>query len=60
VGIQAIAVLAAFAYSATGTFILLKLIGVMLPLRAATNEETEGLDITMHGEEAYLHASGME
>jgi Amt family ammonium transporter len=60
VGIQAIAVLAAFAYSATATFILLKLIGVMLPLRAATNEETEGLDITMHGEEAYLHASGME
>ena len=39
---------------------LLKLIGLVMPLRATANEESTGLDVTMHGEEAYLHAGGME
>jgi ammonium transporter, Amt family len=53
VGIQAIAVLTAFVYSAVATFVLLKLIGLVLPLRASAMEEDEGLDISQHGEEAY-------
>jgi len=57
-GIQAAAVLAAIVYSGVGTFILLKLIGLVLPLRASADQEAEGLDISMHGEEAYLQVEG--
>ena len=56
VGIQAIAIAAAIVYSGVMSFVLLKLIGVVIPLRAAAVDETAGLDITQHGEEAYLHA----
>jgi Amt family ammonium transporter len=38
-----------------GTFILLKVIGIVLPLRASSDQESDGLDISMHGEEAYLN-----
>jgi ammonium transporter, Amt family len=55
---QAIAVGAAIVYSGGMSFILLKLIGIVLPLRASAPDETAGLDITLHGEEAYLHAEG--
>ncbi|HEY6360810.1 MAG TPA: ammonium transporter [Vicinamibacterales bacterium] len=55
---QATAVVAAIVYSGGMSFILLKLIGVVLPLRATSSDESEGLDITLHGEEAYLHAEG--
>jgi Amt family ammonium transporter len=37
------------------TFILLKLIGLVLPLRADDKDDTTGLDVTQHGEEAYIH-----
>jgi ammonium transporter, Amt family len=56
--IQATAVLAAIVYSGVVTFILLKLIGIVIPLRATPAEEGTGLDITQHGEEAYLHSEG--
>jgi Amt family ammonium transporter len=58
VGIQAAAVAAAWVYSGVGTFILLKLIGLVIPLRAMPADENTGLDITHHGEEAYLYAGG--
>ncbi len=58
VGIQAVAVLAAIVYSGVATFIILKIVGLVLPLRAGDNEQDQGLDITQHGEEAYLHAEG--
>ncbi|HZL97048.1 MAG TPA: ammonium transporter [Vicinamibacterales bacterium] len=57
VGIQAAAVLTAFVYSGGMSFILLKLISLFIPLRASTVDEATGLDVTMHGEEAYLHMS---
>src|SRR6187399_3023257 len=60
VGIQAIAVGTAILYSGVASFVLLKLIGLVMPLRATVNEEAEGLDLTMHGEEAYLHTGGIE
>ena len=59
-GIQAMAVLTAIAYSGVMSFVLLKAISVFMPLRATSNEEAEGLDVTMHGEEAYLHTGGMD
>jgi Amt family ammonium transporter len=58
VGIQAAAVLTAIVYSGGVTFVLLKIIGMVTPLRATSEEEHEGLDISQHGEEAYLHAEG--
>ena len=47
-------------YSGIVSFIILKLIGVVMPLRATREDEATGLDITQHGEEAYLHTGGME
>jgi Amt family ammonium transporter len=57
-GIQATAVAAALIYSGGMSFILLKLIGLVMPLRAASSDEAEGLDLTQHGEEAYSHSEG--
>jgi Amt family ammonium transporter len=55
-GIQALAVAAAIVYSGVGSFVLLKIVGVFVPLRATANDEVVGLDVTQHGEEAYLNA----
>ncbi len=57
-GIQAVAVGAAIIYSAVGSFVLLKLVGLVIPLRAQRDEETTGMDVSQHGEEAYVHAEG--
>jgi Amt family ammonium transporter len=56
--IQFLAVLASILYSAGGTFVLLKLVGLVAPLRAGLREEGLGLDVTQHGEEAYAAADG--
>ena len=58
VAIQALAVVAAAVYSGVATFILLKLIGLVLPLRASDDDENSGLDISQHSEEAYLRLAG--
>jgi Amt family ammonium transporter len=55
---QGMAVLAAIVYSGVASFVLLKLIGLVIPLAATTAEQVEGLDISAHGEEAYMHGSG--
>lgn len=57
-GIQALAVLAAAVYSGLGTFLLLKLTGLLLPLRPSPKEEGLGLDVIQHGEEAYMSGEG--
>ena len=56
--IQVVAVLAAIVYSGVVSFILLKLVGLVFPLRASLDDESEGMDMSMHGEEAYVHSSG--
>jgi Amt family ammonium transporter len=57
-GLQAIGVAATVVYSGAGTFVLLKLIDLVLPLRAASRAEGVGMDITQHGEEAYAEGEG--
>jgi Amt family ammonium transporter len=57
-GLQAIGVAATVVYSVAGTFVLLKLIDLVLPLRAASRAEGVGMDITQHGEEAYAEGEG--
>ncbi len=56
--IQAFAVLIAVVYSALMTFVLLKLVGAITPLKASAKEEGLGMDVTQHGEEAYTSGEG--
>ena len=57
--IQGAAVLAALVYSGVMSFVLLKLVNLVVPIRASATDETEGLDVTQHGEEAYIHDGGV-
>jgi ammonium transporter, Amt family len=57
-GHQALAALAAPAYAFVATFLLLKLIGAVMPLRASEREEALGMDVVQHGEEAYVTGEG--
>jgi Amt family ammonium transporter len=52
-GKQLLAALVAVVYSAAGTFVLLKLVAATVGLRVTADEEREGLDINLHGEEGY-------
>jgi ammonium transporter, Amt family len=56
--VQLITVLAAAAYSFVATFVLLKIVGALTPLRATAHEEALGMDPTQHGEEAYTTGEG--
>ncbi len=57
-GHQALAVLVTPAYAFVVTFLLLKLIGLFTPLRASEHQEAIGMDVTQHGEEAYVTGEG--
>jgi ammonium transporter, Amt family len=57
--VQGAAILAALVYSGGMSFVLLKLVNLVLPIRAAAADELEGLDVSQHGEEAYIHDGGM-
>lgn len=58
-GIQAIAVIATYAFVGIATYILLKVIGKITPLTASGEEQISGLDSTQHGESAYPDLEGM-
>lgn len=51
--VQAIGVIATLVYTAVATFIILKLVGWIGTLRASTEEETQGLDLSEHDERGY-------
>ncbi len=57
-GLQALGVMAIIAYSGTMTFVILKLVDLVLPLCASRQAEGAGMDITQHGEEAYFEGEG--
>jgi Amt family ammonium transporter len=48
--VQAIGVGVTLAWCAIGTFVVLKIVSLVTPLRADADEEREGLDIALHGE----------
>jgi Amt family ammonium transporter len=48
--LQIYATVAVIAFTAIGSFILLKVTDVIVGLRVAEDEEREGLDVTQHGE----------
>ena len=56
--VQSIAILVTLAYSAAGTFVIVKLLGLVMSLRTDPREEGMGLDVTQHGEEAYSRGEG--
>ncbi len=53
VGIQLVAVLATYAFAATATFVIVKVVGLAVGLRVSEADEELGLDVTQHGEVAY-------
>ncbi len=55
---QVIAILAALAYSAVATCVLLKALSLVMPLRVTDRAEGTGLDVSEHGEEAYAAGEG--
>lgn len=57
-GDQVLAALAAPAFSFAATFLLLRLVGLVMPLRATPHHEALGMDVVFHGEEAYMNGEG--
>jgi Amt family ammonium transporter len=51
--VQAIGVGATLAYTAVASFILLKLVDLLIGLRVNEEEETQGLDLVLHDERGY-------
>ena len=58
IGIQAIAILGAALFSGVGTWILLKVLSFVVTFRRPLGEEGIGLDVVLHGEEAYAKSEG--
>ena len=55
---QMASVVIVLAYSGGMTFVLLKVLSLVMPLRIGDRHEGLGLDVTDHGEEAYTHGDG--
>jgi len=52
-GIQLVAVVIVATFSFVGTYVLLRVINLVMPLRVSPQDEDAGLDLSQHGEEAY-------
>src|SRR2546421_2638264 len=52
-GVQLVAVAAPWGFSAGGTFVILKVVDLLVGLRVEEHEEVLGLDASQHGETAY-------
>jgi Amt family ammonium transporter len=56
--VQALACLSAAAYAGIMTFVILKVLGLVMSLRAVPRIEGVGMDVSQHGEEAYASGEG--
>ena len=54
VGVQLLGVGATVVYTAVVSFILLKIVDVVIGLRVTEEQETEGLDLALHDERGYI------
>jgi len=52
-GIQAVSVIVTIVFTVTASFIILKAISLFMKLRVSEEEESNGLDLSLHGERAY-------
>ncbi len=57
-GHQAVAALAGPAYAFGATYLILRIMGALMPLRATEDAEAVGMDFLEHGEEAYASGEG--
>jgi Amt family ammonium transporter len=55
---QVLAAAAAPAYAFCATYLLLRAIGALMPLRGSERDEALGMDVIHHGEEAYASGEG--
>ncbi len=51
--VQVIGIVATLAWCGGATFVLLKVIDMIVPLRVSADDETEGLDLVLHEESGY-------
>ncbi|MDP7301948.1 MAG: ammonium transporter, partial [Pirellulaceae bacterium] len=51
---QIVAIVVTWAFALVGTFIILKGLDLTMGLRVSQEEETQGLDLSQHGEEGYI------
>jgi ammonium transporter, Amt family len=51
--VELVAIAITYVLAGVGTFVILKVLGSFMPLRAKEEAEYQGLDINEHGEEAY-------
>jgi ammonium transporter, Amt family len=56
VGVQALGILATYAWSGGLSFVLIKLVSAITPLRADAEDEVSGMDLAEGGERAYITA----
>jgi Amt family ammonium transporter len=56
--LQALGAGVTFVYAGLMSFVILKVLGAVVPLRAGTRAEGLGMDVTQHGEEAYTSGEG--
>jgi ammonium transporter, Amt family len=57
-GWEAIAAVAGPAYAFVATYVILRLLALVMPLRVDERAEAVGLDVVQHGEEAYTSGEG--
>src|SRR5438093_5398943 len=57
-GVQALGVLSSLVYAGVMTFVILKVMGLVVSLRAQPSIEGLGMDVSEHGEEAYTNGEG--
>ncbi|MGV2448163.1 UNVERIFIED_CONTAM: ammonia channel protein, partial [Bacillus sp. ATCC 13368] len=50
---QLIAIAATYLFVAIVTYAIIKIVSIFFKLRASEDEESLGLDLTLHGEKAY-------
>jgi len=54
IGVQVLGVAVTWVFTAVATYILLKIVGAVIPLRVTEEEETMGLDLALHDERGYI------
>ncbi len=52
-GVQSVAIVATIAFCGIGSWVLLKIVDATIGLRVTREEEREGLDIVLHGEQVF-------
>jgi len=57
-GLQALAAAATPVYAFGVTYLLLRVIGLLMPIRVTESQEASGMDVVQHGEEAYATGEG--